>query len=408
VESSIIILFHSNILSFDIPYGGFGTVINKAALAQLSVPIYCHGSVSNDKVCELIKESSFGEASIFEDGMSIFQLFYLYSSVNNFCFHSDWLLGYVLTKYVQNDNHQHSQTTITAVEAYPSCGNFTETTGATRLCTKESTTCHNLDPTDMEFLALNSFVKSPDQYDVKPMRSTTDLLTAYSIIKLSQEEQNQKRQPKKYAYATVLGVNPDNEQNQIYLHAVQILLTSLKSSPIADFVVLMTYHDQKVEHLLQREGAIIKHIQPIEYAVPAPQFESWFVDIALSKIRAFELTQYLRVQVIDADSYVQDANEMDKLFTAYPETNLVAEGLGGDSPLRAGWILIKPSQHDFREMEDIFKRGNFDSKYGWDGMELKAEYPGWDAKKDDADEWDFYGSQLEQGKIIRIGRKPLP
>lgn len=130
------------------------------------------------------------------------------------------------------------------------------------------------------------------------------------------------------------------------------------------------------------------------------EFQPWFVSTALAKIRAFQLTEYKRVQLLDADSFISDVNEMDKLFFSYPESKLVAEGLGVDSPLRAGWILLTPSQNDFDEMEAILKRGKFDSKLGWDFLELDTTYPGWNWKEEEADGWDFYGSSLEQGMSL--------
>lgn len=100
--------------------------------------------------------------------------------------------------------------------------------------------------------------------------------------------------------------------------------------------------------------------------------------------------------MLDADSYVSDPVSMDGLFHSYPESQLVAEGLGSDSPLRAGWIMMEPNQDYFNEMASILKRGQFDSSSGWDYMELNVEYPGWEKKN--VDQWDFYGSQLEQGE----------
>jgi hypothetical protein len=143
--------------------------------------------MDHQAICSQIKKSTLGESSIFKDGMTVFQLFYLYSSIENFCLHSDWLLGYVLEFYVDalsdmsqpgDTNHQ----TLEAIEAYPSCGNLTETSGAIRPCTMNSKSCHNLGPRDLEFFSLHSFVKSPSDYDATPMLSSTDLDEALSIV----------------------------------------------------------------------------------------------------------------------------------------------------------------------------------------------------------------------------------
>ena len=165
---------------------------------------------------------------------------------------------------------------------------------------------------------------------------------------------------KHYAYATVLGWNPDSTINEIHLDAVRVLLKSLVDSA-ADFVVLMTRQNPDVKNLLELEGAIVvKYVNPVESSLDVAQFEPWFVSIALAKLRAFQLTEYDRVQLLDVDSFAWNYSSMDQLFTSFPQTNLVAEGLGADSPLRAGWLLIRPSGTDYEQLESILKRGVFD------------------------------------------------
>ena len=217
-------------------------------------------------------------------------------------------------------------------------------------------------------------------------RSTTDFITKAVTTE------------KRYAYATVLGWNPDSTINEIHLDAVRVLLKSLKEST-SDFVVLLTQQNPDAKNLLELEGAIVKYVSPVESSLDVAQFEPWFVSIALSKLRAFQLTEYDRVQLLDVDSFVWNGSSMDQLFTSFQQSNLVAEGLGADSPLRAGWLLIRPSETDYQQMESILKRGVFDSSKGWDGPDLPIDYPGWVSKIDD--KWGFYGSQLEQGKSHR-------
>ena len=200
---------------------------------------------------------------------------------------------------------------------------------------------------------------------------------------------------KHYAYATVLGWNPNSSINEIHLDAVRVLLKSLVDSA-ADFVVLLTRQNPDVKSLLELEGAIVKYVNPVESSLDVAQFEPWFVSIALAKLRAFQLTEYHRVQLLDVDSFVWNGSSMDQLFTSFPQANLVAEGLGVDSPLRAGWLLIRPSGTDYEQMESILKRGIFDGSKGWDGFDLPVDYPGWTSSIDE--KWGFYGSQLEQGK----------
>ena len=159
----------------------------------------------------------------------------------------------------------------------------------------------------------------------------------------------------------------------------------------------MTYDDENIEELLISEGAIVKRTSRIEHSQDIKEFEPWFVDIAFAKLRAFELTEYERVQYFDADVAIEEASALDDLFVSFPNAKLVAEGLGSDSPLRAGWMMVKPSRLAFDMMEDILKHGTFDKLQGWDSLGLPVEYPGWNYPKSD---WNFYGSSLEQGKFI--------
>jgi hypothetical protein len=204
--------------------------------------------------------------------------------------------------------------------------------------------------------------------------------------------------PRNVAYAAVLGWNPDEEQNKLYLDAMRVMIRSLKDAA-ADFVVLMMTKDKEAEALLSSEGAIIQHIEPMKHSLDIPHFEPWFVNIALAKLHAFELTSYDRVQVLDVDALITSADEMDALFTSFPDARLVAEGLGTDSPLRAGWLMIKPSADDFHNMKELLERGTFSGEHGWDNLDLVVEYPGWSPAKP-SNKWEFYGSQLEQGVLF--------
>jgi hypothetical protein len=203
------VIGNSNVVPFNIPYGGFGTILNKAAIEQLSKPINCSGGSSEHRgVCSQLDENRIGESAIFKDGMSLFELFYLYSSVENFCFHSDWLVGYMLEFYIKtpasdsmlDDRASH----LIGMETYPSCGNMTVTTGATRPCTRYSHSCHNLGPHDMESLSLFSFAKSQSDYDAIPMLASTDLHQALAII--ANDEEAEENEVRWLIFVTDLGV----------------------------------------------------------------------------------------------------------------------------------------------------------------------------------------------------------
>ena len=153
-----------NSIPFPFAYGGFGLILNKAAVRQLSEPVYCTGKDQNQAICSQIKADKVGEARIFQEGMSIFKLFYKYSAQKDFCMHSDWLLGYILEYYLpQLDDHN-----LVGMKSYPSCGNITIATEAVRPCTPFSDTCHNQKPEDMEALTLSSYFQSPESYKSMP------------------------------------------------------------------------------------------------------------------------------------------------------------------------------------------------------------------------------------------------
>jgi hypothetical protein len=115
-------------LRFTFPYGGFGTILSRRAVENLLRPIYCSSSLDtgrrpdsfsnissnemfNAMACWRLDQNLFGEQSFFQDGMSVSDLMYAYSSAllftkvdewNNtlgFCFHSDHAFAYFLGFY---------------------------------------------------------------------------------------------------------------------------------------------------------------------------------------------------------------------------------------------------------------------------------------------------------------------
>jgi len=334
-----------------------------------------------------------GEASIFQDGISIFELFFRYSARKDFCMHSDWVMGYILKFYISSSQASgKDDQTLVGMKTYPSCGNIT-VAGGPRPCTPFSPICHNQNPMDMEFLAISSYAHSPQSFKSMPKMEMTELETAMCIVKDAQEDR-----PKKFAYACVLGWNPDEKQNKLHLDAIRVMIQSLKNTA-ADFIVLMMYENSDAEALLLSEGAIVFHIVPIVHTLKISHFKPWFVDIAFAKLRAFELTQYKRVQLLDIDVSIENVKKMDELFDYFPDVKLVAEGLGSDSPLRAGWLMIRPSLDDFNKMQQLLEQGVFTSEHGWDNLDLPVQYPGW-APVNPFYHWNFYGSELEQGQSL--------
>ena len=121
-------------LGFDFAYGGYGTFINRAAILQLTQPIYCDDENAFNKLsCASLQRNTIGELDVFWNGDSALDLFYKYSATRQFCMQSDWALGYMLTHYL----HENLQ------QLEPRRCKRTA-------CDMDSITCHNHGPEDME------------------------------------------------------------------------------------------------------------------------------------------------------------------------------------------------------------------------------------------------------------------
>ena len=138
------------VFKYGFTFGGFGTFFNKAAIHQLTQPMYCNDSVSSRQLpnhvvssdsmassCKNLQQNIIGELDVFQSGDSALDLFYKYSATRQFCLHSDWALGYMITSYL----HMHN---ISKLRPQWCKG---------RKCDLASITCHNHGPEDMEKFA---------------------------------------------------------------------------------------------------------------------------------------------------------------------------------------------------------------------------------------------------------------
>ena len=121
---------------FSFSFGGFGTFISKPALEVMTKPIYCDQRMGEDPhlsmVCENLMKNQIGELDSFTPGDTVFDLFYKYSARKDFCLHSDWATGYMLSMYSGANMGQ----------ARPrKCRN--------QPCDRSSITCHNHGPVEM-------------------------------------------------------------------------------------------------------------------------------------------------------------------------------------------------------------------------------------------------------------------
>ena len=126
-------------MGITIAFGGFGTFMNMASIKRMSIPIFCDDERRRENpymesVCSNLQRNRVGELGVFREGDSVFDIFYKYSALKEFCMHSDWAFGYMIGLYSGGSLHKlwHSGH---ECEADP--------------CTLESVACHNQGPDDM-------------------------------------------------------------------------------------------------------------------------------------------------------------------------------------------------------------------------------------------------------------------
>jgi len=122
-------------------YGGYGTFFNKASILPLLQPLYCderqdESSKFMQSICDTLQQNRIGELDVFENGDSIFDIFYKYAALTTFCMHSDWLVGYLVTYYgggMRQLVHNSARGNKCSID----------------ICDADSVTCHNQSPVDM-------------------------------------------------------------------------------------------------------------------------------------------------------------------------------------------------------------------------------------------------------------------
>ncbi|KAL3822145.1 hypothetical protein ACHAXA_011690 [Cyclostephanos tholiformis] len=132
----------------DFAFGGYGTFLNRASIERMTTPIHCDdddasssssssssSSAYVESVCANLKRNRVGERDSFRDGDTIFDVFYRYSARTDFCMHSDWAFGYMISLYSGGGGiHQ-------LWRPGGKCGDVS--------CTLESVACHNHGPDEM-------------------------------------------------------------------------------------------------------------------------------------------------------------------------------------------------------------------------------------------------------------------
>ena len=162
----------NEVLPYSFPYGGFGLAINKETLRRLYYPIQCETEYDHEpddiikahiaNACNRIQENRIGEQALYEEGMSVMQLFHRYAGIRTFCFHSDWLTGYIANFYKLSEIH--GNVTIGGVKKFPeACGNMTPA-GDIRWCADDEGICHNQGPKQQDYYIKMAYEKNPGNF----------------------------------------------------------------------------------------------------------------------------------------------------------------------------------------------------------------------------------------------------
>ena len=174
-------------LPFKFAYGGFGVFFNREAIRELATPIRCNNDDSKpSKPCVSLEKNGIGEATSFEEGMSAFELFASYAAREDYCMHSDWLVGYMVEHYLRGGN---SDDELAGMKTYPRCGNFTAS-GDVRPCRDGAAACHRQGAKDMEAMALSSYVRDEGRggFENVPKLAGTNMESARKAIAEKEKE----------------------------------------------------------------------------------------------------------------------------------------------------------------------------------------------------------------------------
>ena len=117
--------------TFSHPYGGFGTFYNKEAIKNMVSPMICPDQAKEGTSCSNLQQNRIGELDVYQQGDSVFDLFYKFSALQQFCLHSDWMMGYIATYFLGISFLVATENSITH-------------------CTENSMTCHWQTPSDMK------------------------------------------------------------------------------------------------------------------------------------------------------------------------------------------------------------------------------------------------------------------
>jgi hypothetical protein len=168
---------------------------------------------------------------------------------------------------------------------------------------------------------------------------------------------------KKYAIATLFFGN-----RVIYKTMAKILFDSLRRYGFygqADPILLTTEDVDPVE-FARWDVQVIKIKErkyPERYNGPCPRM--------FNKFEAFNLVEYEKVLMIDADAYAVDKDPL--LFEMPTPTFLIEQHV----PLAAGSMIIKPSKGVYEDLVKLAQEGEYNPATGWNNCGPAPEWPKW-------------------------------
>jgi hypothetical protein len=281
---------------------------------------------------------------------------------------------------------------------------------------------HRLSPA-VEGLTRNSFLTSSGT--THPIVNSVHSIIDNQVLPVSHFDVTPKRHlgiesiPRdiaKYAYITMMHGIDNNLAYRGFLFNVLLAKEILsKSGSTADFIVLVGFSKfldvipsviQEDLALLRRHNIILHYLPRLRDILRFPKVN--FMEMALLKLSSWNLTNYDRVQYMDAD--VLPRRNMDCLFKL--ERNTFNTGTA--SPLNSGWFLAIPNQKDFNSMIDLaINRMNqvWKEESGW-GTPIGPYHLHFRQSARTVQKWNFNGASLDQGLlthyfILHEGRAQL-
>jgi hypothetical protein len=196
------------------------------------------------------------------------------------------------------------------------------------------------------------------------------------------------------AYATFLTATDANSDDDFYLGLVRLLLFSIKYDPETrddkgrDFIVITTdLVARKHEELLEREGAIVRHVELLDWAfegAETPLIERWRHQE--TKLQIFAQDDYEVIMYMDADHIMlRPWTTLWEEFEAMPVAPLTAhhdsywQGLMGMDEkevvlFNGGFLIVRPDRRIFEELLKVtgFIKGYHDQVSRGDTVSLRT------------------------------------